>query len=244
MRIKLLSAVAAMMAISASAHATEFVTNGGFESSSFQSNSQFGAGFGGQGVTGWTGLGDNHLQFYYVGGTQTSVSAANQFSDSGAKFYSTFNALSSNGGNFVALDGDSQYRGTISQSISGLTVGQTYTLTFDWAAAQLINRSGATTEQLAVSLGGDTQTTAIMPNSDGGFSGWQNVTMKFVANSTNETLTFLSVGTPDGLPPIAALDGVSLTGGVPEPASWAMMITGFFGLGAMARRRRAAVAAA
>ncbi|MGZ6018113.1 MAG: PEPxxWA-CTERM sorting domain-containing protein [Phenylobacterium sp.] len=31
-------------------------------------------------------------------------------------------------------------------------------------------------------------------------------------------------------------------GGVPEPATWAMMLTGFFGLGSMLRRRRAALA--
>jgi len=33
-------------------------------------------------------------------------------------------------------------------------------------------------------------------------------------------------------------------GGVPEPASWALMLTGFGGLGAMMRRRRAAAVAA
>ena len=39
--------------------------------------------------------------------------------------------------------------------------------------------------------------------------------------------------------------GVNLTsGGVPEPAAWALMITGFGGLGAMMRRRRAVSATA
>jgi hypothetical protein len=36
-----------------------------------------------------------------------------------------------------------------------------------------------------------------------------------------------------------ALDNVVLTGGVPEPASWALMILGFGGAGALLRRRRA-----
>jgi len=39
----------------------------------------------------------------------------------------------------------------------------------------------------------------------------------------------------------SAFIGVS-TGAVPEPATWAMMILGFFGLGAMVRRRRAVTA--
>ena len=37
--------------------------------------------------------------------------------------------------------------------------------------------------------------------------------------------------------------GERLTSPVPEPATWAMMIVGFFGAGSMLRRRRAAVAA-
>jgi hypothetical protein len=35
-----------------------------------------------------------------------------------------------------------------------------------------------------------------------------------------------------------------VTGGVPEPATWAMMILGTFGVGALMRRRRAAEAKA
>ena len=68
------------------------------------------------------------------------------------------------------------------------------------------------------------------------------MTHKFTAKSTSQLLSFLSIGTPLGLPPAALLDGVSLTT-VPEPATWAMMIMGFFGLGAVLRRRRVAVAA-
>jgi hypothetical protein len=38
------------------------------------------------------------------------------------------------------------------------------------------------------------------------------------------------------------INDVVVTGGVPEPATWAMMIMGFFGLGAAARARKALVA--
>ena len=42
------------------------------------------------------------------------------------------------------------------------------------------------------------------------------------------------------------LDNISLTqsGGLPEPASWALMLTGFGGLGAMLRKRRRVMTAA
>lgn len=77
----------------------------GCESSTYKADTQFRAGFGGQGVTGWTGLGSNHLQFYYFGGTQTSVNAINQVRDQQAYLYPSLASLSPNSGNFVAIDG-------------------------------------------------------------------------------------------------------------------------------------------
>jgi hypothetical protein len=232
----------AIVALASGAHAaTNLVLNGGFEMGPAVST-QFGATFGGQVVPDWTGLGGNHLEFYYVGGTQTSVSPANQFNDPQADFHTSMNTLSPQGGNFVGLDGDSDFDGSLSQTINGLVAGQTYDLQFDWGAAQLLNRTGKTTEQLSVSLGGQNQLTNVLNNVSEGFTGWQTVNMQFTATGTSEVLNFLSVGTPNGLPPIAVLDGVSLTS-VPEPAAWGLMLVGLGGLGAALRRRRALVAA-
>jgi Protein of unknown function (DUF642)/PEP-CTERM motif len=232
----------AIVALASGAHAgTNLVLNGGFEMGPAVST-QFGADFGGQVVPSWTGLGGNHLQFYYVGGTQTTVSPANQFGDTQADFHTSMNTLSPQGGNFIGLDGDSSFDGSLSQTISGLVAGKTYDLQFYWGAAQLLNRTGATTEQLSVSLGGDNQLTGVLDNVSEGFTGWQTVNMHFTATGTSEVLNFLSLGTPAGLPPIAVLDGVSLTA-VPEPAMWGLMLVGFGGLGAALRRRRALIAA-
>ncbi|MGH6963687.1 MAG: PEPxxWA-CTERM sorting domain-containing protein [Phenylobacterium sp.] len=255
--MKLLStiaAVAAVAAIGTSANAFELVTNGNFEATTYTQNTQFGGISGStyvasQGVTGWTGAGGNALQFYYFGGTQTTVNPIERFGDAN----DVLNATTTNsiaGGNFVGMDGDQgdnvgtpNVQGSISQLINGLVVGEHYTLTFSWAAAQMANRLGATTEQLHITFGGESRDTAILGIPEGGFSGWQNGSFNFTATSNSQLLTFLSVGTPSGLPPIALLDGVSLTM-VPEPSTWAMMLLGFGGIGAMIRRRRQTLATA
>lgn len=64
------------------------------------------------------------------------------------------------------------------------------------------------------------------------------------------TLTFAYAGAPQGAGDESwALSGVAVSGeafvspaGVPEPATWAMMLLGFFGMGAALRRRRQLVA--
>ena len=236
-------AIAAFAIAAAGSAQANLVSNGDFENSSYTHNYQFGAGFGGQGVTDWLGLGGNHLQFYYIAGTQSSVNATNQFGD--PLGYLRANAvLSPTGGNFIALDGDSDYDGSVSQTINGLTPGKVYSLKFNWAATQLINRTGDTTEQLKVTFGSDTAFTGVVANPSEGFTGWFGETFNFTATSSSQVLTFLSVGTPNGLPPVALLDSVSLTGGVPEAATWAMLIAGFGLVGATARRRRATTVAA
>jgi hypothetical protein len=240
---KILIALAATLAVASPALASpNLVANGGFETTTLTSNSQFGAGFGGQAVANWTGGGGNNLQFYYFAGTATTTNAVNQFGDPGGYLRPNFTPLSASSGNFIAMDGASDYAGHVSQTLNGLTVGKGYIVKFSWAATQLINRSGPTTEQFAVTFGGDTQWTAVVNNPSEGFTGWFNQSFKFTAGSASQALTFLSVGTPNGLPPVALLDGVSVTA-VPEPAAWALMLAGFGLIGMVARRRSHAVTA-
>ncbi len=242
MKMKLLMGVVAAMAVGSGAKATEYVQNGGFEDATYTVNSQVGRPYPNEGIANWTAGGG--FELYFIGGTQTTVSAVNEYPHSDTYFYPTFNTLSANGGNFVALDGDSDIHGQIWQSISGLTPGKNYTLTFDWGASQLAYRSGDITESLVVSLGNESQTTAVVPVASGQFSGWMKETMTFKATSATEVLNFLSAGTPNGQPPMAVLDGVSLTDSVPEPAAWALILMGFGGVGLMVRRnRRKALAA-
>ncbi len=147
-------------------------------------------------------------------------------------------STSPSGGNFIALDAAPALRGIgISQTISGLTIGQKYHLEFEWAAAQQkgINFRGPTTEKVQVSFGSSTQATATFNLPDQGFSGWMTQGMDFFADSTEQTLRFLAVGTPDGLPPFVLLDGVTLT--VPEPETYALFGIGLLSMMLAARRQ-------
>ena len=149
---------------------------------------------------------------------------------------------------------DTTFQSTLlEQTVTGLTAGQEYALTFEWAAAQQTGFSGATTDQWVATLGTQTESTIVVTNPSNGFTGWMDATLYFTATGTSELLTLDGVGiclagscgeTESGAPPFALIDSVALNA-VPEPSTWAMMLLGFAGLGyAGFRRRRTATSIA
>jgi len=96
-----------------------------------------------------------------------------------------------------------------------------------------------------VSIGSTSMTTAQYDLANHGFSGWNNGELTFTATGSSEVLSFLAYGNVS-VPPFALVSDVSLTAGVPEPSTWALMLCGFAGLAFAGRRsaRRKAVAAA
>ena len=143
------------------------------------------------------------------------------------------------GGNMLADDGDPQYSSALSQTITGLTPGHTYALTFYQAAAQQNGLTGATTENWKVTLGSSVQQSAVMNNASKGFVPWTKQTLTYTATLATAVLTFLSQGTPAGEPPISLLANVSLVDAtvIPEPAALSLLGAGLFGL--MVARRKA-----
>ena len=244
---------AAALFTGANALAVQFVSNGGFENLTNGANhgtlytdavdwtvTSPGGTYGGKGYS----------MFWDIAGVDGT--GANDNNGPGSPIVNLWgpghdtmfnNGLSASptGGNFFGSDSDNAYAAAISQTVSGLTVGQTYRLTFDWAGAQLFYLNGAgfygdNWHSWVVSLGGQTQQTVTLQNQERHFTGWRSEVMHFTATSATETLSFLSQGGPGGAPPIALLDSVSLT--VPEPASWGLMLVGFGAMGFAARRRR------
>ena len=236
---------AALLISSAASAGTNLVQNGSFETTTDGSTShEFGASFTfGQDVSNWTSASTSAFNLYFTPGQATGpTDVPTRFGEHG-QFLWVLPPNDPDKGNFVALDGDTNFNGALTQTITGLTVGDKYTLSFDWAAAQYADRTGQTTEMLQYSLGGDTFSTGTVTNASMSATPWLTQTKTFTATDTSEVLSFLSIGTPAGLPPVALLDGVSLTA-VPEPATWGMMLVGFGGLGVAIRRRRRALATA
>ena len=221
----------------------DLVVNGDFESYSGTTPKDY---FTNDQPTGWSG-----------GGGLTFIDAPGTADDgSYLSVYSPFPTNSPTGGNFVEADGDPNFRGSFGQTIDGLTPGMTYAVSFSQAAGQQVGFSGATFNQWEVSLGSETLFSSVMnlpgPNGQpvnpqpGDVFPWEAQTLYFVADAASDVLTFLANGGPNtmSLPPIAFLDGVSMTA-VPEPSAVTMWVmgVGLLGLGAARMRQRARSAA-
>lgn len=214
----------ALLTLAISAQA-DVVVNGGFESTT--------AGPGQfdylTSATGWTSVG-NSYNFIFAAGTGDTTGSNGQFGNislwgPGNGSANGLPAASPDGGNYVAADGAFQV-GAISQTINGLTAGDDYLLGFWWAGSQQYTFTGPTTEQWQVSLGAQTQSTAIVNNASHGFTGWMYQTFNFTADSSSDVLSFLAVGTPDGsVPPFVLLDGVTMDS-TPEPGTLGLLFTG------------------
>ena len=130
--------------------------------------------------------------------------------------------------------------GSIQQTIATV-VGQAYKVSF-WLAG---NPDGGLGDKfVATSVSGDwvnSFTFNVGASNTKENMGWKQFSYTFTAFDTSSTLVFNSqTHTPYG----PALDNVSISSAVPEPATWAMMIIGFGSVGGMVRssRRRQALA--
>ena len=145
----------------------------------------------------------------------------------------------SDGVRSVDLSGNSI--GTLGQTVTGLTAGQAYKVTFDVSR----NPDGGVTPRTGVfSANGQTFNFAYSDaTSTRANMKWETVSYNFLATAATAQISF-SADASGGCCFGPALDNVRISA-VPEPASWAMMVGGFTLLGGVMRRsRRQAVALA
>ncbi len=206
------------LALSAALSISFFGAAGAARAASLITNGDFEAGGGG--LTGWT-----------VSTTAAGNVAAMTAAQYAACCGTTGSEPAYSGNHFAAYDGGNVTgSATLSQTFRSIA-GNHYTLGFDLGAF------GGGTNTVDVTVQGVTQSFVINAN-DNNDTTFNPETISFTGLGGVQTVSFNVTGTPDNTD--ALLDNVVLNGGnlVPEPASWALMIVGFAGVGATLRRRR------
>ena len=140
--------------------------------------------------------------------------------------YSNNHFVAFGGGNVAGVD-------LVSQTFADV-IGSLYTFSFD------IGAFGGGTNSITATVGGVSQTFTVNANNNADTT-FNPQSFSFLG--TGSDAVKFTVAAAGGDNTDAILDNVSVSGmAVPEPTTWAMMLTGFLGLGAMLRRRRMAFA--
>jgi hypothetical protein len=164
------------------------------------------------GLSGWT-----------VGGTVIAADGAIYNPCCGTPILTSPTFASFGPGNVTDLN-------TLSQSFA-TSVGHTYKVAFASGALG----GGSQDLSYALSGGGTNSGTISEIANDSITSTFSPTTFTFVASAASTTLTFSDLSFADSVDPV--LTNVSVTG-IPEPASWALMLVGVGAVGAGLRSRR------
>ena len=225
---RVLRAGALALALGTAANAANLVQNGGFETTTLPSPGGNATAY----VPNWSVAFGVTLWFPGTGDVLPNASAMWGPNDGSAN---GLPATSPAGGNYLEQDANF-VTASFGQTITGLTPNARYKLGFWWAAAQWYYAAGVpTTNQWFASLGAQTQQTAIVTVPYAGFHPWKHESFIYTPSNATEILSFISLGSGD--PPLALLDGVTLTA-VPDMDTWVLLVLGFGVLGLAGRMQR------
>ena len=251
-------ATIATMACAASPAQADLIQNGNF-SQTTATTTYNGATVGTEttnsNLAGWqfTGCGTTNCGFSFLATGNFGTNGWYDAQDGHESYAGTSPGTIPGSGNAFLSDASYETQ-AIYQAVSGLNVGDTYTLSFSQASFEQQGFTGGFTSNWSVGFGNGTYSTtnyttqqsSTMTVASGGAVGWAQQTMTFVANATSETLFFFATASAGANPPFLLLDGVSMNdtttptaAAVPEPATLALTAIGLLGTMVVARRRRA-----
>jgi hypothetical protein len=209
-------AAAGALVMAGSAQAVNLVVNGSFEAVPFTSNGNYTLGLTDADVPGWHIPASNGT---YPWGLQTGAFGAPAPAD---------------GDQWVVLGLHSpRTEFSIEQTLTGLSNGATYSLKF--AIASEWNCCSQARVSFVGSATAPQDFTA--PTSGQYWTEWGYHGMNFVASASSVTITITNINPTTGEGYDLGLDDVTVSA-VPEPATYALLIAGLAGVGAVARRRR------
>jgi hypothetical protein len=242
----LAAGVLLLSSIAAHADPVNLIQNGSFEQTTATTANGTGTEISNSNLTGWNissclsncGANTNYT-FTFLAPTNIGTNGVYNANQGGTiNFWSTPGA-SPVGGNAVTADAATEV-GLLYQTVSGLKIGDTYTLSFYQASMQATNQAQAFSAAWEVGFGDSAPQYSTAMNNPGGTStGWMQDTMTFTADAAQEALGFFALTSGGDEPPFLLLDGVSLTDttAVPEPATYGLFIVGLAGM-LYARRKR------
>lgn len=238
----------------AQATSVNLVSNGGFEQTSSGADKMT---YLSTTLTGWSlAVLDQNNSQWGIAGTYSFVMTSPTATVNpplGDDFSMVAGTGSPDGGNLFAATSQSGVEGLqqLSQTITGLTAGNEYTLLFYEGLGQRSGYTGATSGSWEVTFGSETYNSPTVNNPSGGFTGWTQRSTTFTASSASQLLMFVFTGSPLSSFPVGVLDGIVLAEPAPapvpeiDPASFGSALALVVGaLGILERRARKLLAAA
>lgn len=228
LRHGLVTAIAAALLVASGAQAANLVTNGDFEA----------------GNTGFT----SDYTFTSNGLPAKTYTVTGDPNDFNANFISVGDHTTGSGLMFVGNGGPDS--GDIVWQSQAITIEAAQNYFFE-AFLMNVYPSAPPLLTFTVSLDGGAEIVLGAPTIPSGFGAWNGLSTVFNSGGASQATLYLRNAQTESFGNDFALDDIYLgttsivnpgVGGVPEPASWALMILGFAGLGARLRRRAVAAA--